>query len=273
VDCGRLCGLLCKLYRRLSGGERRLLERGVGEAARYSDVSALYHFSTLITRREYMESPQPPWPGFFKRVECTSVVRLPQPLDRAGVDVLEAIRRRRSRRSFAGRAVSLEAVSTLLYHAVGVTGWDGGWPLRSYPSAGGLQPVEVYLVAERVEGLEPGLYHYDARVHSLCLMRRGRLLSLLADIALGQGHVGMGAGALIVTAVYQRTASKYGARAYRYIHVDAGAAVENVYLAAEGLGLAVVVVGAFYDEELCQLIGVDCYNEIPIAIMPFGIPA
>ena len=273
MACSRLCSLLCQLYRRLRGSERLLLERGVEEAARLGDVAALYHYSTLITRREYMESPQPPWPGFFKRVECASWLGLPEPRRVSGVDVLEAIRRRRSRRSFSGRPVSLELVASLLYYSVGVTGWDEGWHLRSYPTAGGLQPVEAYLIAERVEGVEPGLYHYNPEHHRLCLLRRGRLLSRLADIALGQEHVGDGAAALVLTAVYQRTASKYGARAYRYIHVDAGAVVENVYLAAEGLGLATVVVGAFYDEELCELLGIDCYTEVPVAIMPFGHPA
>ncbi len=264
--------MLSRLLQRLSGGERLLLARGVEEAAGRGDVAALYHYSTLITRSLYMESPRLGWPGFFKEYSsCGSVVALPEPVRLSGVDVLEAIGRRRSRRSFSRGPVGLEVVSSLLYYGVGVTGWDDGWPLRSYPSAGGLQPVEAYLVVERVEGLEPGLYHYNARRHSLCLLERGRLLRRLADIALGQEHVAGGAGAVILTVVYSRTASKYGARGYRYAHIDAGAAVENIYLAAEALGLATVAVGAFYDEELCSLLRIDCYTEFPAVIMPFGL--
>ncbi len=75
---------------------------------------------------------------------------------------------------------------------------------------------------------------------------------------------------LILTAMYSRTASKYGARAYRYIHVDLGAVMQNVYLVAEALGLATVAVGAFYDREVCKLLGIDCRWEIPVLIMPIG---
>ena len=121
-----------------------------------------------------------------------------------------------------------------------------------------------------MEGLPPGLYHYEPDTHRLCLVRRGHYLGALAEICLGQEHVAEAPAAIILTAVYQRTASKYHARAYRYIHVDTGAAIENIYIAAEALGLAIVVIGAFYDQELCTLLGIDCYTEIPVAVMPTG---
>ncbi|ABM80364.1 SagB/ThcOx family dehydrogenase [Hyperthermus butylicus] len=272
-EVGMLCKLLKILASRLSRAEQKLLERGLREAARKGDVAALYHYSTLIGRTVYMEKPSPSWPGFFKEYTgCQRLARLPPPVSTGGLDVLEAIRRRRSRRSYSPKPPSLEHVATLLYYAVGVTGWNAEWPLRSYPSAGGLQPLEAYLVAGSVEDLESGIYHYNPRSHNLCMLRPGNYMTRLADISLGQEHVGEAPAAIILTAVYTRTASKYGARAYRYIHVDAGAAVQNVYLAAEALGLATVVVGAFHDEELCSFLGIDCYEEIPIAVMPFGYP-
>ena len=265
-----LCELLSSLASRLANGSRRLLERGLREAARRVDVAALYHYASFITRTEYFEEPELTWPGFFKKQSCKAMVKLPPPHREAGLDTLEAIRRRRSRREYASKPLSLVEISTLLYHAVGITGWDYDWPLRAYPSAGGLQPLEAYLVATRVEQLEKGLYHYDPHEHALCLMQEGDYARRLADICLGQGHVAAAPASIILTAVYARTASKYGARAYRYIFFDAGSAAENLYLAAESLGLATVVVGAFYDEELCSLLGIDCYNEIPIAVLPIG---
>ena len=263
--------LLAKLLRliRLLGPSARLFVEGLEKALEDGDVSALYHYSTMIKRNMYLEKPRPPWPGFFKHCRGKHY-ELPEPLRASNMDALEAIRRRRSRRSYSSSPLSLEEVATLLYHGVGITGWDNEWPLRSYPCAGGLQPVEAYLVAGNVEDLPPGLYHYEPDTHRLCLMRQGHYLGELAKICLDQEHVAEAPAAIILTAMYQRTASKYHARAYRYIHVDTGAVVENIYIAAEALGLATVVIGAFYDQELCTLLGIDCYTEIPVAVMPIG---
>ncbi|ALL02055.1 Nitroreductase [Pyrodictium delaneyi] len=265
-----VCRAVRSFMARLGEGARRLFLRGVAEMEKHEDVAALYHYATMIEKDAYMDSPTVSWPGFFKQYYCSNRVELPEPLRHSGVDTLSAIRLRRSRRSYSPEPLSLLEISTILYHAVGIRGWDGDWPLRVYPSAGGLQPVEAYLVAERVEGLEPGLYHYIPLTHSLCLLRSGSYMDILSTIALGQEHIVEAPAALLITAVYARTASKYAARSYRYIHLDAGTVVQNVYLVAEALKLATVVVGAFYDEELCRLLSVDCYIEIPIAIMPIG---
>ena len=70
--------------------------------------------------------------------------------------------------------------------------------------------------------------------------------------------------------MYPRTASKYGHRSYRYVHWDVSFAGENVYIAVEALGLATTAVGAFYDEDICRLLGIDCVIEIPMLIFPVG---
>ena len=75
---------------------------------------------------------------------------------------------------------------------------------------------------------------------------------------------------VVLTIVYPRTASKYGYRAYRYALLDAGFAGENLYLAAEALGLATVAVGAFYDEKICWLLRLDCGVEYPVLLFPVG---
>ncbi|AEM39776.1 SagB-type dehydrogenase domain protein [Pyrolobus fumarii 1A] len=247
-----------------------MLARGLSVLCETRDPGLALQESTAIERWGYYGEPRPEFPGFFKRLACAARVRLPEPLGASGVDVLEAIRRRESRREYGDMPVSLEQLSTLLFYAAGVRGYELGWPLRTYPSAGGLQPVEVYVNAWSVEGLEPGLYHYDAERHELCLLGEPIPRDRLASICLDQEHAGDGSLALIITAVYARTASKYGARGYRYIHLDAGAVVQNVYLVTEALGLATVVIGAFYDHELCNELGIDCRWELPMAVMPVG---
>ncbi len=56
----------------------------------------------------------------------------------------------------------------------------------------------------------------------------------------------------------------------RYVLLDAGAVMENMYLAAMGLGLGVRAVGAFYDNELCGFLGIDCVEEFPVLLMLIG---
>jgi SagB-type dehydrogenase family enzyme len=76
----------------------------------------------------------------------------------------------------------------------------------------------------------------------------------------------------IWTAIIERSKWKYRERAYRYIYLDAGHIGQNLYLAATGLGLGCCTVGAFFDEEVDQLIGVDGKNEISIYLGAIGRP-
>ena len=187
------------------------------------------------------------------------------------MDALEAIARRRSRRRYSGEPLTLEELGSILYYTLGVTGraWWGG-PRRTYPSAGALQPLEAYVAASRVEGLEPGVYHYNPRAHSLELVKRGDARHRLYRACLGQEHVLHAPASIVLTALYPRTASYYGIRGYRYVLLDAGFAGENLYLAAEALGLATVAVGAFHDREICGIIGIDCEWELPLLVFPLG---
>ena len=251
------------LRRRIYLGFRRALERG--------DLTMFYHYLSMLSRDYYGVDLPYSFDYYYKSYPDALRIQLPKPLDRTGVDILECIRRRRSRRRYSREPLSLVEVSTLLYYSVGVTGraWWGG-PKRVYPSAGALQPVEAYLVASRVEGLEQGIYHYNPGDHSLEVLRRGEYGRMLEDIALGQEHVGEAAANIVLTMVYRRTASKYGLRSYRYAHLDTGFAAQNIYLVAEALNLATVAVGAFYDEDLCKLLDIDCEEEIPALIFPVG---
>jgi len=260
---------LKKLLSKLHGGARRLLLQGLVALVETRDPAMLYHVASSIgVNGEYYDEPSPRWPGFFKEYSGPEV-ELPRPIQTSGVDVLEAIASRRSRREYSG-PLSLRELSTILYYSVGITGWEADWPLRAYPSAGALQPLEAYVVASQVDGLEPGLYHYNPRRHVLVMLKRGDMMDDLQHACLGQEHVGEAPAAIVYTAFYARTASKYGARAYRYIHLDAGTAIENTYLVAEALGLATVVIGAFYDDMLCKLLDIDCRWELPVAVMPIG---
>jgi len=182
------------------------------------------------------------------------------------VSVERALASRRSQRSYTEAPLSLAEVAQLLWAAQGVTGSDG---LRTAPSAGALYPLEIHLVAGEVSGLAPGVYRYDPERHGLRQQVEGDLREALAEKALEQSWVADAPALLVITAVVQRTARKYGSRAERYVLIEAGHAAQNVYLQAEALGLGTVIVGAFEDEPLGRLLRLPP-GQRPVGLMPVG---
>ena len=265
-----------ELARRLSERLREevfmKLLKGLERTAEYGDPCLAYLEVSYIEPGYYGSELTYPWDRrYYKEYPTTNIVHLPRPRSKSGVDTLEALRSRRSRREYTKEPLLLDEIATILYYTAGITGraWWGG-PKRVYPSAGALQPIEVYLVASRVLGLEPGIYHYNPGRHALERLKAGDYSSELAKAALEQDHVAAAPASVILTAVYVRTASKYGMRSCRYIHMDAGFAGENLYIVTEALGLATVAVGAFYDRMVCKLLDIDCTTEIPMLIFPIG---
>jgi SagB-type dehydrogenase family enzyme len=165
----------------------------------------------------------------------------------------------------------LEEVGQLLWAAGGKTidGITGA--TRAYPSAGGIYPLEIYLVAGNVVGLAQGIYRYEWKTHTLGFMKKGDFREELTRAAWGQRMVAHAPVSIIFTAVYPRTTRRYGERGrIRYVPMDVGGAGQNVHLQAEALGLGTVIIGAFSDEAVKEILGVK--NEVPLYIMPVGRP-
>lgn len=197
-----------------------------------------------------------------------TVVALPEPRLTGEVPLEKALHDRRSVRDYTGASLTLAEVGQLLWAAQGITTDWGG---RTAPSAGALYPLEIYLVAGDVENLAAGVYRYQPSGHQLIGVRDGDVRSESADGALGQSCVRDGAIDIVIAAVYERTARKYGDRATRYVHMEAGHAAQNVCLQATGLGLGAVTVGAFDDSRLAQVLGL-AQDEVPLYIIPVGRP-
>ncbi|RKY70318.1 MAG: nitroreductase [Candidatus Latescibacterota bacterium] len=196
------------------------------------------------------------------------VVPLPQPKYSGTLSVEEGIFKRKSVRSYGDEPLTLREASQLLWAAGGMTVDGLTGPTRAYPSAGGLYPLEVYVVAGDVEGLRPGVYRYLWREHALKMVKEGDLRRRLMEAALRQRAVEDAPMSLVLVAIYERTTWKYGERGrVRYVHIDTGGAVQNVYLQAEALGLGTVCIGAFRDDAVKELLGAE--GE-PICIMPVG---
>lgn len=209
-------------------------------------------------------------------------VVLPEPCLDGEVTVERTLASRRSVRAYDDAPLTLAQVGQLLWAAQGITepvpeapvGWPWGpWRGggRTAPSAGALYPLELYMVAGDVEELEPGAYRYVPQDHALERTRSGDLRGALATAALSQRQVADAPAVVVVTAEYARTAIKYGARAERYVHIEVGAAGENLALQAVALGLGAVMVGAFRDGDVQRVLGLPAEHE-PLLIVPVGWP-
>ncbi len=163
-----------------------------------------------------------------------------------------------------------EDLSRLVFAAQGPTSKTGSVIQRTAPSAGALYPIETYIVANNVEGVESGVYHYNIRKFSLERIRKGSSGSDLADAALGQSMCAKASAVFVFTAVADRIKWKYAQRGYRYIYMEAGHISENVYLAAQDRGFGCCAIGAFYDDKLDELLKIDGDNEFSVYITAVG---
>ena len=195
-------------------------------------------------------------------------LELPEPRLDGDVSLEASIRERRSVRDFSNRPLSLADVGQLLWAAQGITSRDGG---RAAPSAGALYPLELYLVAGNIESLPAGLYRYLPRGHRLQHVADGDFRDALGRAALGQAWVRRAPAVLVIAAVYERSARKYGQRARRYTRIETGHAAQNVYLQAVALEVGTVIVGAFDDAEVQQVLDLPG-DHAPLALMPVGHP-
>ena len=179
------------------------------------------------------------------------IIPLPGPVTTGEASLESLLQQRRSVREYRDAALDLPTIGQLLWAAQGITDPRG---LRTAPSAGALYPLELYVVAGNVEGLAPGVYHYQPDRHQLQQTLPGDQRDLLARAAHGQSWVRTAAAVIVITAVYERTTGKYADRGIRYVHMEVGHAAQNLFLQAEALDLATVVVGAFEDDSVAALL-------------------
>ncbi|MGD8925426.1 MAG: SagB/ThcOx family dehydrogenase [Thioalkalispiraceae bacterium] len=193
-------------------------------------------------------------------------VKLPDPSLKGGVSIEQLLVQRRSIREYPDKPLTLTEVGQLLWSAQGITDVLG---LRTAPSAGALYPLELYLVVGRVEGLASGVYHYQPHQHSLLRISDVDVQADLSEAALSQTSVAQAAAVIVFAAEYARTTKKYGKRGIRYVHIEVGHAAENLFLQAEALSLATVVVGAFDDEIVSETLGLADELQV-LLLMPVG---
>jgi SagB-type dehydrogenase family enzyme len=187
-------------------------------------------------------------------------VPLPPPRTDGTASLEACLAGRRSVRAFTDQDLTWEQIGQLLWAAQGLTSDWGG---RTAPSAGALYPLEVYVVTRQ------GVYRYAPQGHRLVALAMGDQRKSLQAASLNQGAVESAPAVFVVAGVYARTAARYGDRADRYVHLEAGHAAQNFLLQAVALDLAGVPMGAFDDAGVQHALGLPA-DHAPLYVIPVG---
>ena len=213
-------------------------------------------------------------PPLYKEYPGAPRIPLPKPRLDGGLRTEEAITDRRSARAYSGEPMELEELSRVLYLTSGICADRWGQQHRTAPSSGALYPIELYPVVHNVRGLEPGVYHYAFPDHSLSLVRAADLREHVVEQGLMQEYLGECNAVLFLTMIQQRMRFKYQDRSYRYGLIEAGHIGQNLYLAATSMGLGACAIGAFMDDQINEMLGVDGVEEAAIYMLAVGkVPA
>ena len=240
-----------------------------------SRIGDIYQQETKYAR-DKIPSAGPDWltrPGLYKEYPANNRVSLPPPEQMGKLSLDQALKKRKSVRSYASKPLSREQLTYLLWSSTGIQRREGGREYRTVPSAGGLYPVETYLVVNNVEDVPQGVYHYSVKQHILEELQTGDFSRPVTAAALGQRMCLQAAVVFIWTAIFQRSKWKYGERAYRYIYLDAGHMAQNLALSAVSLGLGSCHIGALFDEEVNSIVQVDGIDESVVYMTIAGWPS
>jgi len=186
--------------------------------------------------------------------------------------LIQVFKKRRSHRRFTEEYLSLEELTFLCWSVAGVhqVGPTEVWSKRTSPSGGARHPFETYLVVQRVQGLEPGIYRYSGLNQKLVLVKSGDdYCQYLGEKAM-QKFVEESAVVFIWTVVPYRNEWRYMYTSAREMAMDIGHYCENLYLAAESIGAGTCGVASYRQKVVDGLLGVDGEDEFTLYIAPVG---
>ncbi|MCL5992222.1 MAG: SagB/ThcOx family dehydrogenase [Bacteroidetes bacterium] len=205
-----------------------------------------------------------------------TIIKLPEPILKSNVSIEEALLQRRSVREYADEPLTMQELSQLLWSAYGITQHAFNGPdflrggFRTTPSAGALYPLEFHVIAGNVDGLEPGIYHYNSEKHVLSKVIDSDKRKDISEAALQQEMFETAPVTIVIAAEVARTASKYGARGREhYVWLEAGHSAQNICLQCVSLNLGTCTVGAFDDAKIIRILNLKGEEE-PVYLLPVG---
>lgn len=219
--------------------------------------------------------PQPP----LEIAMPEDAIQIPLPaiedVDHPQMTLVKSILQRRSLRQYSQEKLTPGELSLLLYTCQGIQdlreGRNSKVTFRTVPSAGARHAFETFILINRVEDVEPGLYRYSALNHSLVQVNmQANIAKEVTAGCLGQKQVLNSAVTFIWAAVVERMAYRYVERGYRYLLLDAGHVCQNVSLVAEAINSGVCAIAAYDDEKLNEVLGLDGENMFAIYVAALG---
>jgi SagB-type dehydrogenase family enzyme len=190
-------------------------------------------------------------------------------------DLRRTVLKRRSIRKFGGGSVSFNNLANIIFNAYAITAKTILKPgieqkLRAVPSGGALFPLELYVASFKVDGLRPGIYHYNVEAHSLELVREGQFSEEFGRAVFYEDMFKDVSATFIITGRIRRSFIKYGERSYRFMMLEAGHLGQNICLTSFALELGCLMLGGFYDDDIDGIIGVDGVNEMTLYTATVG---
>ncbi len=263
------------------------LEDKFGEEWLWPIASRFYHFSTKIddphnTPKEVMKYYSRflkgrKQPSIYKSYPRRPKINLSRKPSREA-PLFGALRSRHSMREFSGKPISFNELSRLAYYTWGRISYYethefGKLLHKTSPSAGARHPIETYAIVNNVKGIEPGIYHYSVKNHSLELLKAGDFRERCVELTAGHAWTKNASALFIMTAVVARTAWKYRApRVYRAFLLDAGHLSQSFLLVATALGLGGFCLGTICDKLIEKELDLDGISETALFVVGVGQP-
>ncbi|AFK21130.1 SagB/ThcOx family dehydrogenase (plasmid) [Haloferax mediterranei ATCC 33500] len=171
-------------------------------------------------------------------------------------------------------SVDTQTLQTLCHYATGVTKTlkirGRQTRFRAASCTGKLYHIDLYAVTGAVDGLDPGVYHFDPESESFDVLRAGDYRGVLAQMTDDLPAVANAPVTFIATSQWWRNAWKYRDRTYRHAFWDSGTILANLLAVASALGYRSVVVSGFADKPVTRLLGIDPAEEAPLELIPVG---
>lgn len=195
--------------------------------------------------------------------------------------LFDVLSKRRSIRSFQEYAISLNELYYLMQYGYGITQRvsepveEGAapieWGWRTVPSAGGLYPLELYIIMLNGQ-IPPGLYHYRPDRNAMEVLDEKFDLDRFNQATNAANFIDASTAsmAVVITGVFERSFIKYQERGYRFILQESGAVLQNLSLISEALDLGSCIIGGYLDGQLGELIGIDGVFESTLGVIYIG---
>lgn len=198
------------------------------------------------------------------------MIQLPSPRLNGEMSIERSILDRRSIREFSDEPLTADELSSLLWSISGITDPETGY--RATPSAGAIYPLELWVLASRVQGLDPGAYRYVVGDHGLVKATDGDHAAAFSAAAFNQACIAGAAVSIVLAADYAGLRETYGGLAERLAWLEMGHAAQNASLVAVAHGIGAVCIGAMNADAVREFGGLSADVD-PVYAISIGRPA